>query len=253
LLHITFPFGRFDVSDNLDLIRNGTPLHSQSRRLKDLLKVLLDPTIVNETTGETTLYKMYRAAVFDMHYDLFSKNILRFDITIMSPLLLGHELNKTMGHSHPEAVAELSFPEIYQVLYGETCFLLQKMEKGQVTEFKVVKAEPGDVVLIPPNYGHVSVNYGDSLLVLTNLVSDNFTSVYGEYLLRRGAAYYMLQGGNLIPNPRYQSLPEPIFSKEQYPVSKDLYTDFVSCPRSFSFLNDPTKLGKVSCRKDRQT
>ena len=246
LLKIAFTFGKLEVTDNLDLIFNGTPLHPQSRKLNDLAKVLMDPTITDGRSGDTILYKMYREAILDKHYDLFTKNILRFDITIMAPIVLGEELNKTLGHSHPEAAAGLSYPEIYQVLYGNACFLLQKLEKGKLIEFKVIEADAGDAVVIPPNYGHVSVNRGDMPLVLANLVSGNFTPIYGDYLSKRGAAYYMLKGNRMVPNPSYGSPPLPIFSKERYPISNDLYTDFISDPRSYAFLNDPTKLGKAT-------
>lgn len=240
--HIRYPFGELRITDDLLVSLNGKTLEPQVRRLREMYSVLYDPKAVDNLPSDTILYCMYRDAILREHLKLFRKKKVRFDITVMAPMVLGREFNKTLGHSHPKAVDSLSYPEIYQVLYGHASYLLQKEEEGIISDFRIIEAGAGDALLIPPNYGHVTVNSSETLLVMANLVSDTFTSVYEDFISKGGAAYYLLKDGRLVPNPRYGRLPEPRSSKERFTVSKDLYTDFISCPHCFSYLNDPSKL-----------
>jgi glucose-6-phosphate isomerase len=242
LLHIRYPFGDLRVTKDLHISLNGKNLEPQARTLKEMYRVLYHPEMVKNLPSDTILYYMYRDAILKQHLKLFRKKKVRFDITVMTPLVIGEELNKTLGHYHPNAVDTLSYPEIYQVLYGHASYLLQKEERGTISDFKIVEVWAGDALLIPPNYGHVTVNSGETILIMVNLVSDTFTSVYENFISKVGAAYYLLKGGRLVPNPNYSKLPEPRFSKEHFVVSKDLYTDFISCPNCFSYLNDPSTL-----------
>jgi glucose-6-phosphate isomerase len=247
LLHIRYPFGELRITDNLFVSLNGKTLEPQARRLREMYCVLYDPKAADKIPSDTVLYYMYRDAILEEHLKLFRKRKVRFDITVIAPMVLGDELNKTLGHYHPKAVDNLSYPEIYQVLYGRASYLLQKKKGSTISDFRIIEAGAGDALLIPPNYGHVTVNSGGTPLVMANLVSDTFTSIYEDYTSKGGAAYYLLKGGGLIPNPRYGQLPEPKSSKERFTVSKDLYTDFISCPTCFSYLNDPSKLDKLIC------
>jgi len=245
LLRVQYPFGELSVTDDLMASLNGKALEPKARTLREMCDVLYDPKVVGRLPGDTVLYRMYRNAILNEHAEIFRKRRIRFDITVMAPMDLGEELNKTLGHYHPKAADDLSYPEIYQVLRGQAAFLLQKAYGGVITDFRIVEAGSGDAVLIPPNYGHVTVNTGEEPLVMANLVSDAFSSIYEDYVNKGGAAYYLLRGGRLVPNPKYCRLPEPRLSKERFTVSKDLYTDFISCPACFSYLNDPSRLEKL--------
>ncbi|MBC7126798.1 MAG: glucose-6-phosphate isomerase [Candidatus Methanosuratus sp.] len=248
---INYPFGKLELGADLSLRLNGTPLKGEPRLLRDLKPVLRNPGFVTDKNSGKVLYMMYRSVVVDpMHTEIFRMHSVRFDLTVMDYCLLDREPNKTLGHVHPEAMPGLSYPELYQVLHGRAIYLLQRLQgsSGRVSDFLVVEAGPGDAVLIPPNYGHVTVNVGGCPLVMANLVSTRFSSNYGPYKELRGASYYLLENGVLEPNPNYPAPPEPIRSDVKYPVSKDIYTDFICCPKSYSFLNDPTRIGVRYCK-----
>ncbi|MEJ5293287.1 MAG: glucose-6-phosphate isomerase family protein [Candidatus Methanosuratincola sp.] len=249
---IVYPFGKLELGEDLTLVLNGNPLKGEARLLRDLKPVLRNPEFVTDRNSDKVLYMMYRSVVVDQtHSKTFGMHSVRFDITVMDSCLLDKELNKTVGHVHPEAMPGLSYPELYQVLHGRALYLLQRLEGrgGGVSDFLVVEAGPGDAVLIPPNYGHVTVNAGESPLVMANLVSTRFSSDYGPYIELRGASYYVLEGGVLEPNPKYPDPPKPARSDTKYPVSKDIYTDFMSCPKSYSFLNHPDRIGVRYCNR----
>ena len=58
-----------------------------------------------------------------------------------------------------------------------------------------------------------------------------------------GAAYYLLKDGELVANGRYGTVPKPRHALPNFKVSKDLYSDFLSCPGCFAYLNHPLRLG----------
>ncbi|MDH5806262.1 MAG: glucose-6-phosphate isomerase family protein [Candidatus Methanomethylicaceae archaeon] len=242
MISIKLSFGNIKVNNDLSLSINDVKLFGSYRRLKDLYPVLYDE--IYNISEETPLYAMYRGFYLESHKNIFKNKEIRFDLTVMANLYLGRELNKTLGHYHPIAENNLSYPEIYQVLYGKATYLLQKKINDEVIDFIIMNVKEGEAILIPPGYGHVTVNTGETILVMANLVSNKFESIYDDYIKKRGAAYYLLKDGSLIPNKNYKKVPNFRFSSRKFLISKDLYNDFISCPSCFDFLNKPSLLSE---------
>jgi glucose-6-phosphate isomerase len=89
-------------------------------------------------------------------------------------------------------------------LPGEAHYLLQRSDLRDVV---VVTAKAGEFVLIPPGYGHVTINPGTEELVMANLVSAGFTSEYALYEQMQGGGYYLMEEGGWVQNPRYPAVP----------------------------------------------
>jgi glucose-6-phosphate isomerase len=178
------------------------------RRVADMIEVILDQAWARRNR-DVALYYMYRDLWMGDDRKKILERGLRYDITVIPPLSMGREFVKTKGHYHPECVPGTSYPEIYEVLEGEAHFLLQRGIGGEIEDVVMVKARSGEKLIIPPNYGHVTINPGPTTLKLANWVCRNFSSLYEEYVKRCGAAYYELNDGSLVPNPNYESLPEP--------------------------------------------
>lgn len=235
-------FARLSIDGDLRISADGFRAEEGARTLGDLSGVLRGRP-KPRLPKATVLYRMYRSFMRPSDARVFRARNLRHDITIMAPIDLGSEHNKTLGHYHPGASSGLTYPEIYHILSGQGTYLLQSEEGDRVGDFVAVEARQGDALLIPPNYGHVTVNTGGEPLVMANLVSDRFNSVYGGYVKMGGSAYYLLTDGRLVANPRYGSLPKPRKAEPNFRVSEDLYDDFLSCPACFEYLNAPSKLG----------
>jgi glucose-6-phosphate isomerase len=152
------------------------------------------------------LYSMYRdLAKTDADRRWLHGQDLRYDITVIPPKELCGECVKTKGHYHPENPQGIGYPEIYEVLAGEVHYLLQTRALDDVV---LITASANDVVLIPPGYGHVSINPSrDETLVMANIVSTAFESEYGDYEALHGAAYYEMVDGTLVKNPHYPKVP----------------------------------------------
>ena len=197
---------------------NGRPA---VRTLAEMRPYLADPA----ARGPAELYFMYRDIGRTADRDAYGPFGLRFDVTVLIPGTVSGELVKTAGHYHPAPGepgdrAGLSFPEVYGVIHGRAHYLLQDGRVDGPSRAFLVEAEAGEVVVVPPNFGHVTINPGPDPLVMANWVEATFASVYGPYAERRGACHYEFAqvagaagdgggaGGERVePNPRYPAVP----------------------------------------------
>jgi len=170
------------------------------RTLADMDGVLAAPDIGVEDP-DRPLYFMYRDLALSEEDRLWlSARSLRYDMTVIPPGVIGPEFVKTKGHYHPENPAGIGYPEVYEVVEGKAHFLLQRRD---VSDVVLVKAVAGEVVVIPPGFGHVTINPGKDDLVMVNLVSTAFSSDYIPYVTMGGAVCYEMADGTLVRNPRY--------------------------------------------------
>ncbi|HDI46426.1 MAG TPA: glucose-6-phosphate isomerase [Candidatus Methanomethylia archaeon] len=245
-MDIKLPLKLFTLSiDDGSLEVDGTTYKGVPRLIEELLPVLYDPQSLDPTLLKKPLYYMFRDVARTTDRPLFESLGLRYDITVISSQPLGREFPKTLGHYHPEASNGLSYMEVYEVLHGKAHYLLQRRSReGKVDRVVLIEANPGDVVVIPPNYGHVTINPSAETLVMSNLVARGFKSIYDEYLEKRGALYYELVDGGLLFNERYESkvelerlsAPSGEFLLE---LKSDLYASFIEETSRFRFLVDP--------------
>jgi len=155
------------------------------------------------------LYFMYDGVALPEHRAALAQAGLRYDLTVLRPITVGAEPVKTLGHYHTLAPDGLRYPELYQVVFGCAHFVLQLADAPQyrVQAVIVVEARAGDAVLMPPGWGHVSVNAGATALVMCNWIAADCGTVPAPYLEMAGAACYEVRGRDgaleLTPNPRY--------------------------------------------------
>lgn len=175
------------------------------RRLYDMSDVIFDQKWLARAPN-LELYYMYR----DLYLSLADRDRLldqglRYDITVIPPGMLGMEYVKTAGHYHPLAPGgKVSYPEIYEVLEGEALYLLQKQDSSDVV---AVIASSGDKVVVPPDYGHITINRSNKTLKMANFVARAFSSLYEPYRQKGGGAYFFTKDG-FIRNPRCQDAAE---------------------------------------------
>jgi glucose-6-phosphate isomerase, archaeal len=161
------------------------------RRFGDLRSVIAVPDAVDPIADEVA-YLTYRD-VRQIAETGLAANGLRYDVTVTLPGAVGGEYIKTAGHYHALDANGVSWPEIYDVLAGEAAFVLQRAEGDPagdpaVTRGIVIVAGPGDRVVIPPDYGHVTVNIGATPLVVADLVAVASSNHYQGYATRQGGA-----------------------------------------------------------------
>jgi glucose-6-phosphate isomerase len=211
----------------------------QVRTIEELRPLLYD----QNCNSDEPLYLMYRdLSRDDREREWLSKHHLRYDITVIPPRILCKEYVKTKGHYHPKNPAGIGYPEVYEVLEGMAHYLLQHRT---LNDLILIPAVRGERVIIPPDYGHVTINPGSETLVMANIVSTDFSSEYDEYERYHGAVYYELEGGVLIKNPYYPGI-QPLRD-----IPRQLATDILPAGSlstmiggdSLNFLNKPEEYG----------
>ena len=132
--------------------------------------------------------------------------------------MLGDEFDKTKGHYHIGA-----YPEIYTVLEGKAIYLMQKKnETGEIEDVYAVKVKEGECVIMPPFYGHVTINPSETEeLKMANWISDNCKSDYSFFekckelllLCKRARLCQGFGEGTWIKNENYKNTPELRFEE----------------------------------------
>lgn len=211
-----------------------------SRKISDMENVLAVRPSNHEPSRE--LYFMYRN-LYKTHGDKIwlDRHHLRYDITVIPPGIINGEFTKTKGHYHPADPAGHPYPEVYEVLSGSAYYLLQRRDHKYVL---LIPAHKGDKVLIPPGYGHVTINPTKEELVMANLVSNDFESEYNEINSMHGAAYYYFRKEGWIPNENYEKripmhvvLPKPL-PKLGLIEGRSLY-DMIGTTDTLDVMNRP--------------
>lgn len=204
-------------------------------------------------------YDTYRSITRPEDAALFEERQMSYDITIIAPGTVGGERKKTSGHYHGwNPTHTNTYGEVYEVIKGTALFCLQKSpdfeehpEAAHVEDVILVTVPEGKTLLVPPNYGHCSINVGEGPLVFSNVAYKPCPVLYDAVKARHGMAYYVFEGADgsldVRPNPNYADLdvPAPRFATvHEAPelgidFSHGAYENFVSNPDAFDHLPHP--------------
>jgi len=189
---------------NIDFTNVGK--HYASRTHDKMQDVLMDPNGIGP----------------EIHYCMIRGGVDQRNITVWEPGTISGEYIKTYGHYH---VGDLS--ETYWIIFGQGIALLQKLKEkengemiaDEVEEFKAVHVKAGEEIFMPPKYGHLVVNTGETYFATADDSPVNFGDKdpssfpgHADYELvkeMRGFAYYVVEHEGkpaLKKNPLYKSI-----------------------------------------------
>lgn len=214
----------------------------KNRPFSDAKKVYLD-----EINFDYDLYYMYRYFEKNVEKNIFENSDCEYDITVLNSGKVGREYIKTKGHYHalvPDT--NISYPEVYEVIEGKIEYLIQiKPNDNKETNVVIIKAKQGDKIIVPPNYGHVSINLSNEPAVESNLQKRDLPAGadYGGFEYYKGGAMYRKDSG-------WEKNPEYIIKSIKYVIPKEkpewgitlkkpLYTSFVESPEKFKWITKP--------------
>lgn len=231
--------------DGVNLVfEGGLPVvEPDIRHTKDFKDVLAPGSPLE---GPEDAYLMYRDIGWNKDKEMFRRYNYRYDITVIRPGVVGRELMKTVGHYHPLVPgSDVTYPEVYEVINGRAHYICQKVEGTKVLEFFVVEALPGQKVVIPPGYGHITINPENEPLVMSNVTADGFKSIYTPLEETGGAAFYELEDFSWEKNGRYDIAVEPQWAQaNEVPdfgltEAVPLYVAITQNPEKFDYLVNP--------------
>lgn len=203
------------------------------------------------------MYSAYRNIAFPEHEKKFEKYDFRYDITAIQPGTVNGEYKKTSGHYHGYIENDVhTYAEVYEVIKGEIIFILQKVmnfdknEEPAIEEIKVVHVKAGQAIIVPPYYGHGSVNPTDKVSMFSNIAVVSCPLLYEPIQVKHGLSVYIMKDGDsikIVPNRNYKIAPEAIFVEPL--ENKELgiefgvpcYTNFIEHPQKYDFLLHPAK------------
>ncbi len=224
------------------LFADGEEVPFSVRKVSEMKDVLFNKDFINSKNKNDILYRMYRSAGVDKNSTVFEAHNIRYDVTVIENYDLGGEFNKTLGHYHPVVENGVSYPELYELIYGEAVYLIQKKNEDGSFDLELIHAKAGDKVIMPPNYGHFSINTGETFLIEANLVNSTFQSNYKPVQAMGGGGVFLLNNGNIVLNKNYKET--TLKHKEAEKISfldysKSIYDEYIAHPEHFIFLNKP--------------
>lgn len=222
--------------------QNEFPTEPKTRTYEEAKDVYLE-----KEAEEQDLYYMYRYFEKEEDIDTFDKSDLEYDITVLNSGKIGPECIKTAGHFHGYVPGtDLTYTEVYEVIEGDIEYLIQtKPDTEGNVDVVIITAKVGDKVIVPPGYGHISVNVGDSLAVSSNIQKRDLpaSADYETFKVNNGGAMYRSDSGwDKNHNFNIRSL-KKVTPKEKpdWGLEKDipLYESFIKDPEKFKFLTEP--------------
>ncbi len=209
-----------------------------ARSLEEMRPFLEDP----DARGREYVYHVYEGIHLKSEDARFRSTGLSVDLTVMWPGELTGEWAKTAGHFHSAAHSEDPRIELVEIVSGQALILLQASYRERIEDLQLVTAGPGDWVLVPPGYGHVSINVGEDVLMFTVAHSQDIYLEYEDIARHRGAGIWAGPAG-IRENPNYSAIP-PVKKLEARtllaaPGLDPLYQMIGHDASLFQFLLDP--------------
>jgi glucose-6-phosphate isomerase, archaeal len=104
-------------------------------------------------------------------------------------------------------------------------------------------------VIIPPGYGHFTINASNKILKMANWVARDFEAIYSPIKEKGGGAYFILKD-SMVKNSSYHGIPDIRLSKptnikeigfvknkEMYGLVRDIEKlKFLTQPHEFDWL-----------------
>lgn len=224
----------------------------------DMAGLLMNPGYL---PGDEPYYDVYRAIIHPEDEPVFKEYRKRYDITVVMPSPENGECKKTAGHFHSYLPGRhCSYPEVYEVLAGTALYILVKVndhladdEHLVIEDVRLATVHAGETIIIPPLYGHASINIGQGPLIFNNVCTLENKSDYSLVKRHHGMPYYIIKEyGELkfVKNPSYKmDIPAPrmmkVLENPEYGIifNNPIYHEFLKRPQVFSFLENP--IGKV--------
>ncbi|TYR79339.1 glucose-6-phosphate isomerase [Priestia megaterium] len=127
----------------------------ERRHLDDIRKSLKDPN----ADGPEILYAIAMDVGKHTDYEDLLKQDLLYGTVMFSKGQIGNEPVRSQGHVHAvSGSCGMSTPEVYEIWSGEAIIYMQEYDQDDPGRCFAVRAKEGDVVIVPPNWAHCTIN-----------------------------------------------------------------------------------------------
>lgn len=128
---------------------------TEKRKLDDIRKSLSNPNV----DGPEYVYAVAMDVAKNIHKDDLQKRNLLYGAMIFCKGVIGNEPVRSQGHVHAISKScNASTCEVYEIWSGEAYIYMQEFAKENPGRCYAIHANVGDVVVVPPNWVHATIN-----------------------------------------------------------------------------------------------
>lgn len=216
------------------------------RSLDSIRNSLLDP----KCSGPDPVYAIAMDVGKKKHLPFLTKYNLLFGVVSYASGRLGSEPVRSQGHVHKKARDNsMSPPEIYEIWTGKAIIYMQEFSGDKPGRCYAVKASPGEVVIVPPDWTHATISADPGQNLTFGAWCDrNYGFEYEMVRAHKGLAWYPVfredRSIEWRANPSYQSSEilektPRIYSDLGLIEGIPIYSQFEKNPDTFLFVANP--------------
>lgn len=214
----------------------------EKRMLDDIRGMLSSP----DASGPEHLYTIYMDIGARSDMEAIRGQGLLYGAVVYNHGSVGSERLRSQGHIHSRKTGtDLRYSEVYEFWTGHGYVYLQKECERHVSRALLVPVGPGDKVVVPLGWVHLTIAAKDECLSFGAWCAAENELEYGALAALGGPAHFVLADGDVVANPRYGRVPEvetvspdalPLFG---IPAGAPIYTSWENDPARFEFLPRP--------------
>jgi glucose-6-phosphate isomerase len=229
---------------NLALEFGPDVVHPEGERrlLDDVRLTLATP----DASGPEHLYTIYMGICARPDLEALERQALLYGAVVYNHGEIGRERLRSQGHIHSRKPGtDLRYSEVYEFWTGHGFVYLQKECAPEVTRALLVPVGPGDKVVVPLGWVHLTVAAPNEILSFGAWCATENELEYAQLRALGGPAHFVLGSGEVVPNPRYRRVADvetvapgdlPLLD---VPTDRPIYSAWQEEPSRFDFLPQP--------------
>jgi len=225
----------------------------ENRTLDSIRKSLKDPNC----KGPETVYAIAMDVGKEQHKQILKDLHLLYGVVTYAAGTLGEEPIRSQGHMHKVSpLSNCSTPEVYEIWSGKAIIYMQEYADDNPGRCFAVIADPGEVVIVPPNWAHTTISADPGQPLTFGAWCDRaYGFEYDKIRAHNGIAWFPVfnEKNQIIweANPMYEKSKLIIKSPQDYSElnivkGEPIYKTFEKNNHAFDYVVDP-KLKKEIC------
>lgn len=218
------------------------------RRLDDIRRSLRD----GDSEGPDPVYSIVMDVGREEHRAELERRMLLFGVVVYTAGQLGAEPVRSQGHIHAVAPhCGWSTPELFEIWEGRAIIYAQETADDKPGRCFAVSANPGDKVVVPPEWAHCVINADPQNRMMFGALCDRqYGFAYDKIRAHHGLAWFpVLDARGMITweqNPAYQPSDLSIRAARGYPEldldpGMPIYEQFATKTDSVQWVSEPLR------------
>lgn len=218
----------------------------ENRTIDSIRQSLKDPNC----EGPETVYSIAMDVGKEEHKSTLDELHLLYGVVTYAAGSLGVEPIRSQGHIHKKSpLTQCSTPEVYEIWSGKAIIYMQEYAEDNPGRCFAVVAEPGEVVIVPPNWAHATISADPTQPLTFGAWCDReYGFEYDGVRAHKGIAWFpMYNENNEIvweANNMYEKSELIVKSPREYAdlnivKGEPIYKTFENDNRAFDYVVDP--------------